>query len=166
MRHCVRDDIDAHREGAAFRIAAEIFDFFGLAFPTIDQVVVVAQQDHHLALVVKDPVEMRRGVVFNTRYRMVRVTLSPEVDRDRLRFFLKVIDDVENLMVQRQFFWFAIGEDAFQLLVKVVPLFVSPELIDHQESTVEQILSQGPGFCVGENDRSRGDDKDLSLIHI
>ena len=79
-------------------------------------------------------------------------------------FSLRSIDAVEDLVVERQLHRLAVGEDALDLLVEVLPLVVAPEVVDHQEAAVEQVAAQGDDLLLREVQAARLDHVDEGIV--
>src|SRR5258708_6998489 len=79
------------------------------------------------------------------------------VDAGDLRLFLQIVDAMEYRVLQRQLDRIAVGKDAFDLAVEVVPLVLAPEVVDHQEAAVQEVATQGGDFVVGECQLARLD---------
>ena len=63
-------------------------------------------------------------------------------------FFFEVVDAVEDLVFQRQLDRLTVGKDAFDVLVKILPLPLAPEVIHHHEPAVQQVAAQGGHFVL------------------
>ncbi len=81
MRHRVGDDVDPHRVGPFLGVLVEVLRVFALALPAIAKVVVVTEQRHQPAAVIKVAPEVRRMI--NSRRlappRLISVNLNPSV---------------------------------------------------------------------------------------
>ena len=68
-------------------------------------------------------------------------TTEVVIDAGNLRFLGEVVNAMKDFMFQRQLLRLTIREDAFEVLIKRVPLVFAPKVVDHQESAVQQIPS-------------------------
>ena len=61
------------------------------------------------------------------------------MDAGDLRLFLQAVHAVEDFMFERQLFRLILrlGKNAFHLLMEVLVFAIAPEIVDHQEATVE-----------------------------
>jgi hypothetical protein len=81
-----------------------------------------------------------------------------------LRFFLELEDAIEDGMFEGQFSGFAVGQDAFDLLIEVRVFAFAPEIIDHQESAAEEVTAEGLHFILAEPERAGFDHVDEWVI--
>ena len=65
-----------------------------------------------------------------------------ETNRWDLRLLIEIIDAVKYFVFQGDLFRFPLRENAFHLVVERVPFVLAPEIIHHQETTVQQIAAE------------------------
>ena len=58
-----------------------------------------------------------------------------------LGLFIEIENHVENRMFDWEFDWFSVWEDATDFVVKIIILAVAPKIVDHEESTVEEVVA-------------------------
>src|SRR6266704_2910321 len=89
---------------------------------------------------------------------------STPMDVWNLRLFLEVEDAMKNRMIYCKVFRLAIGKNAFDLVVKDVVLFLAPEIVEHQKSSIDQIFAQNIHLLVGQKQPARLHDVDERII--
>src|SRR5688572_6134865 len=142
MGHGPKDNVDAERVGFGLGHFAEVINIVPLALPAITQVGIVADDDHEALFVIKNAFIMGRFSVGTLPGNASSPEVVPMVDAWNLRLGFERENTIENRVLDGQFDGFALREDAFDLLVKIVPLAVAPEIIDHHEAAVEQVPAQ------------------------
>ena len=90
---------------------------------------------------------------------MIAQASLPNMNRHDLRFLFQAVHIVENLVLQWQLDGFLVWKDPLHFPIEMIPLLRSPELVDHEESAGQQVATQGFGFRIGEDHRTRRDEK-------
>ena len=124
----------------------------------------MANDGHHAALVVEDRPVMHFFGVFAFPGHAFKTAPLGNADARHLRLLLEVVHAVKYRVLQRQFDRFAVGEDAFDFVIEVVPFRFAPEVINHQEAAVLQIPSQRFDLVFGEFQTARFDHVDEGII--
>src|SRR5215216_679356 len=146
MGHRVEDDINAKRVGALFReFMEEILEFL-FAFPAISIVCVVAGDCHHTPLLVEESSDVNVTTFFAIMdFPCDACLLAPfaRTKIGRLKSIFraaKIEDTMKDGMVHRQLDEVTVGQNAFHLLLKVLPLTRTPKIVRHKKAAVAQIF--------------------------
>src|SRR5690606_1019193 len=143
VTHRVDDDVDGHLETDGRCIRQIVFR----PFPSISDVLVVADDDHHAAVVIE--------------YAEVHVVFGPE-PRDFSGFPLRrhgrvrihVVINRPDRVIRRKLYGFAIREDLLDVVIKVGPLTpeLTPpgvmEIVDDHEAATREIAAEGFDLLV------------------
>jgi len=164
MRHCVEDYVDAHRIGFRFGEVSKVILVLALTLPTVPEVGVVADDDHHPFLVVKDALIMDFAAIVGPGSPLKIPPVHGKVDAGQLGFFLEVENRVKDGVLKRQFLGFPIGKDPFHLKGEVVVLIPSPEVIHKQETPIEEVFPKSLHLIFGKPQIAWLDDVDKRVI--
>ena len=155
MGHCVKNDIDTHRIGSLLGEFAEVPLFLAFPFPAITKVGIVAGDTHNTTAIVEN------GFVVD----FFRAGALPSdagatpargvVNAGHLRFLFEIKDHVENRVFDRKLDGFGLGEDSFDFVVEIIILSVPPEIVHHEKSPIEQVVTEGHHFIFHEDQSSR-----------
>src|SRR5690606_14822087 len=85
-------------------------------------------------------------------------------DGGNLRLFGEVVDAMEDRVVEFEFDRLAFGKDTFDLLVEVGPFVFTPEVVDHEEPTVEEVTAERGDLGLVEVQPARFDHVDERVL--
>src|ERR1051325_7186493 len=165
VSHRVKNYVDAKRERNVFRETMKVRVVLALTFPAIAIVCIVCGNDHDSAFVIKDRADMNWPAFFtvvilpgNVIIRIAPTVTQPHALARYLQFFLRPLY-VEYAMKDRMIHWyvneFAVGQNALDLFIKMLPLRFAPEIIGHHEPAVAQIFLENRHFLVFEFQAAR-----------
>src|SRR5262249_49950042 len=109
----------------------------------------MANHDHDPAFVIKDGAVMNflgAGIVAW----FVRVTSFSPLNSGHLWLLREIKHAMKNRMIGLKVFRLPIREEQLELFVKIEPFAVSPKVVHHQKTSVEQIPAQDRKFIFFE----------------
>ena len=138
----------------------EVIVIVAFPFPPVAVVGVVRGNHHETAFVVEN------GAVMDSSNVAVVVGFPSHASglargADFNVGYLVLGFDVENATVERmiegQFHEVAVGEDLFQLAGHARPLAITPEVVQHEKTAVEQVVAQRDHLFLGQIQTARFD---------
>ena len=142
--------------------------FLAFTLPPIPVIGVVRRNDHDMALLIEDranvhlraifPAALLSRVTFPSHAIIFAFAALPCVRR--LQFVLwnpQIKDAMKNGMIHRQFHKLVFGQHALDFAMKTLPLPLSPKIVCHENSAVEQVFSQNGNLLITQQQAARLD---------
>src|ERR1051325_7215854 len=155
MRHRIKNDVDAQREGTLLGEGMKEIVVLAFAFPAVAVIAIVRGDDHDAAFGVQDgayvhffrpgiAARLPRDAILAAAWLQAADALQ---DIRRLKLLLRhlnVENHVKDRMVHGQFHKIALrlGKDPLHLVVKVFPLQITPKIVRHEKTAIQQVIAK------------------------
>lgn len=166
MGHEVEDDIDAHGVGQFFGVVFEEPGADAFLLPTVAEVGVPADQDHDAPAVVEVGAVIGGLGLFPGDFVFPGAVGVGEVAgamggvfAGDLGFEGEAVGEMEEGVVAGEGDEGLSGQDFVDFTGEVIPHALTPDVVDHEESSLLEVAAQSFGFAAGEVEGSWVDDE-------